>query len=340
MKKPKLLFIGKGGAKEGMGHLVRIASMQEIFAPQYEVSVLAKHDSFGDFFFEQKGIAYFTYRDNRGLFRFLEQSGGYRVIVVDIYRISLAVVRRIQAYCRVLVHFDDMKRRINRSLNGFNTTCVFICPQEPFNSTIETRGTITIAKGTDYFPLRRVFKEYRAKKRFNGSVRHIGLILGGVPTGERVVALTRMLDDFLAKHIDIHVVTGYDPAEIDTGCFSSRVRIIKNVDNMAELISGLDLGIIAGGFIKFEFLCIGTPFLMVSLCAHQETLARRYAARGCGVYLGKMGELTANPARFEKKMNAFLANREKRETMFNNARRLVDGDGSSRILAMVNRLNQ
>jgi spore coat polysaccharide biosynthesis predicted glycosyltransferase SpsG len=333
-QKPKLLIIGKGGKKEGMGHLVRISALVETFAPTYRVTVLVKQDRYGEFFFKQKGIDCFTYQDNRGLYLFLEKTtrdGKYAVIIIDIYRISINVIKRMENYCEFLVNFDDMQRRVQYPIDG-----VFVCPQEPFNREIETRGPTLVAKGTDFFPLRQIFTRYREQHRLKKNVTNIGIILGGVPSPTYTLQLIRLLDHFLDKTVDLHAVMGFDPGEVHNPSFSPRVHIEKNPDNMAAFIAEMDVGIIAGGFIKFEFMCIGTPFLLVSLCDHQQKLARKFAANGYGLYLGEIKNLIANPGKFQRKIESFLSNETLRVEMSGNSRRLVDGQGSSRILEIVN----
>jgi spore coat polysaccharide biosynthesis predicted glycosyltransferase SpsG len=332
----KLLIIGKGGKKEGMGHLVRISALVETLAPNYLVTVLVKQDRFGEFFFKQEGINCFTYQENRGLYLFLEKTTRtekYAVIIIDIYRISINVIKRIEKYCDFLVNFDDMQRRVQYPING-----VFLCPQEPFNREIEPRGPTIVVKGTDFFPLRQIFTRYRKQQQLKKNVTNIGIILGGVPSKTYTLQLIRLLDYFLDKTINLHGVMGYEPGEIHNHSFSSRVHIGKNVDNMAAFITEMDVGIIAGGFIKFEFMCIGTPFLLVSLCNHQQELARKFASNGYGVYLGEIKNLIANPGKLQRKMESFLLNETLRVEMFGNSRRLVDGQGSSRILEIVNSL--
>jgi spore coat polysaccharide biosynthesis predicted glycosyltransferase SpsG len=159
-----------------------------------------------------------------------------------------------------------------------------------------------------------------------------------VPSKTYTLQLIRLLDHFLDKTINLYAVMGYEPGEINNHRFSSRVHIEKNLDNMAAFITKMDVGIIAGGFIKFEFMCIGTPFLLISLCDHQQKLARKFASHGYGVYLGEIKNLIANPGKFQRKMESFLSNETLRKEMFENSRRLVDGQGSSRILEMVNSL--
>jgi spore coat polysaccharide biosynthesis predicted glycosyltransferase SpsG len=333
MDNAKLLIISKGGKKEGMGHLVRASALVETLPPNYHVTLLVKQDRFGEFFYKQKGIDTLTYRDNRGLYRFLEKTTvheKYAVIIVDIYRISIGVIKKIENYCDFLVNFDDMQRRIQHSIDG-----IFVCPQEPFKQEIVTRGTVTVLKGTDYFPLRGVFTQYREQKRFRKDVKNVGILLGGVPPRTYTLELTRLLDSFLDKKINLHVVMGFKPEEIKGVLFSPRVHIKKKVDNIAAFIAEMDVGIIAGGFIKFEMMCVGTPFLLISLCDHQQKLARKFAAKGYGIYLGEIKVLIANRKKIQRKMESFLLNQTLREDIFGNSRRLVDGKGSSRILEMV-----
>jgi spore coat polysaccharide biosynthesis predicted glycosyltransferase SpsG len=288
-QKQKLLIIGKGGKKEGMGHLVRISALVETFAPNYLVSVLVQQDRFGEFFFKQKGIDCFTYQDNRGLYLFLEKTtrtGKYAVIIIDIYRISINVVKRIENYCDFLVNFDDMQRRIQYPIKG-----VFLCPQEPFNREIESRGPTVVAKGADFFPLRQIFTRYREQHRLKKNVTDMGIILGGVPSQNYTLRLIRLLDHFLDKTVNLHAVMGFDPGEIHN-----------------------------------------------QSCKHQLELARKFAAKGYGIYLGEIKNLIANPGKFQRKIESFMYNEALRVEMFEHSRRLVDGQGSSRILEIVNAL--
>ena len=335
--KPRLLLIGKGGQKAGMGHLVRISALVEVFAPGYEVSVLANQEPLVERFLEQlaqQGIRCSTFRDHHVLYRFLEKTTvhePYAAIIVDIYLISGDVLKQVEKYCNFLVNFDDMKLRVRQDIDG-----AFLRPQEPFNREIITLGATPVFQGSDYFPLRQIFARYREQKRFQKTVTHLGVILGGAPSLHYTHELTRLLDGFLKEDVQLHVVTGYNPGEIDGNIFSSRVHWLKRVSNMAEFIARLDVGIIAGGFIKFEMMCIGTPFVMVSLATHQHHLARKFAAQGYGVYMGTIKNLLSRPDRFRKKLEGFITNRSLRQHMFANSRQLVDGKGSERILEIVN----
>lgn len=331
-EKSRLLLIGKGGAKEGMGHLVRLSTLVDHLVPCYEVTLLTQEDSYGAFFLKQKGITHHTYHSNNSLFAFLAKTGKYDGIIIDIYRISPAVIRKIACYSDFIINFDDMQRRIHQVADIYGA---FLCPQEPYNYQIEKRGAATIISGTDYFPLRSAFQAERQQKKLNPPVRRLGVILGGAPARERLLPLTQLLDSFLDSTIEIEVLTGFTPSESDWQGFSKRVHFIKNVDNMAHLLAGLDLALIAGGFIKFETLCVGTPFGLLSLCAHQETLARKFASRGYGLYLGKLKQVLTSPRSFKIKVKLLLDDETTRRKMYVGGRQLVDGQGSARIVTLI-----
>lgn len=336
-KSSNLLFVGKGGSREGMGHLVRIGTLLDTFDQdarhRFDMSVLVKHDRFGQFYFSRKGIVPATYKDNRGLYRYLEHNGPYDVIIIDIYRIALAVIARIKTYCRLLIHFDDMQLRLRKDpkING-----VFVCPQEPFNRIEETKNNLTVIRGTDFFPLRPEFAQCRSRKQFSPKVSTVGVILGGVPDPDYTLELVKLLDNILERQVRLKVVMGYDPGEVDTADYSSRVLFVKNVEDMAGFIAGIDVGIIAGGFIKFEMMCVGTPFGLISLCEHQQKLARKFSRHGYGVYWGSITNILAKPGNFKRKITAFLTDASLRKTIFTGSRRLVDGNGSSRIVELTN----
>lgn len=332
----KLLFIGKGGKKEGMGHLVRIATLAEVLAEKYDVTVITQQDRFGDFFFKQKRVGCDHYKNNRDLYGFLQKTGPYRVIIIDVYRIGIAVINRISQYSSFIINFDDMRRRVKHGIKG-----AFICPQEPFNHSLEKTGERMVFSGTDYFPLRPVFAETRVTRKFRPGVFRVGIILGGVPSKSVTLEFARQMDEILAPYVCLDVVLGYDPDEVNEKSFPGRVHFLKNVENMAAFLASLDVAIIAGGFIKFEAMCMGTPFALVSLCSHQQKLARVFAHEGYGIYLGPVGKLTGtamNQGAFKRKMLAFIGNKSLREEIFTRSRLLVDGQGSERIAELVTQL--
>ena len=334
-KKYRALFISKGGATAGMGHLVRLDTLKREFIHHFDVSVLADVDDVGRFFLDRRGIDFVPCRDSGELLAFLKRVLPFDIVVVDVYPPSERLLASIRNHCHHLLCFDDMGHVTDEKINA-----VWICPQETFNTQITSRGKSTVVMGSDYFPLRPDMILSRKNKRLNGQVKNIAVILGGAPQTGMNLELARLLDRLLDKNISLHVVLGFEPTQEEMLSFSPRVFSLGNVEKMGDFINRMDMGIIAGGFVKFEFMCIGTPFAMISLCSHQEKLGRKFSSQGYGDYWGQIEDCLADLEKLKKKVFSFIADDKKRNEMFSRSRQLVDGQGSRRILRMAESLIQ
>jgi spore coat polysaccharide biosynthesis predicted glycosyltransferase SpsG len=334
-KKYKVLFIGKGGASAGMGHLVRLDTLMREFIPNFDVSVLVDVDDVGRFFLDRRGIDFIPCRDSEELLAFLKRVPPFDIVVVDVYPPSERLLASIRNHCHHLLCFDDMGHLTDEKIDA-----VWIRPQETFNNKITSRGKSTVVMGSDYFPLRPDMIASRRNKRLNGQVKNIAVILGGAPQTGMNFELARLLDRVLDKNISLHVVLGFEPTQEEMLPFPPRVFSLGNVDKMGNFINRMDMGIIAGGFVKFEFMCIGTPFAMISLCSHQQKLGRKFSSQGYGNYWGHIKDCLADPEKLKKKVLSFIADEKMRNDISARSRELVDGHGSLRIHRMAESLIQ
>jgi spore coat polysaccharide biosynthesis predicted glycosyltransferase SpsG len=256
--------------------------------------------------------------------------GNIAVIVIDMLNIPVTVLKYLRNYCDLLIVFDDLNRLENSHFKG-----IIVQPQETFRQETASRNQPYVIKGADFFPLRRIFRVYRVKKSFRAHVRNILVTLGGSAPASTISMLIRVLDSTLEDRIFIHAVLGY--SLIGEKRYSSkRVIIHQNMKNLAAFIAKADAAIISGGFTKFECMCIGTPFCIVSRNAHQRKLAEKFSTRGFAVNLGHIGSRKSDAVDFGNKVLKFLRNDSLRHTMFKKTRKLVDGKGSVRILKLVN----
>jgi spore coat polysaccharide biosynthesis predicted glycosyltransferase SpsG len=334
-KKYKALFIGKGGASAGLGHLVRLDALMREFIHHFDVSVLADVDDVGRFFLDRRGIDFVLSRDSGEVLAFLKRVPPFDIIVVDVYPPSERLLASIRNHCRHLLCFDDMGHVTDEKINA-----VWIRPQETFNKRIISWGKSTVVMGSDYFPLRADLIVSRKNKRSNRQVKNIAVILGGAPQAGIILELARLLDRQLDKKISLHVVLGFEPDQEELLAFPPRVFPLANVDKMGDFINRMDMGIIAGGFVKFEFMCLGTPFAMISLCSHQEKLGRKFSSQGYGDYWGHVENCLADPEKLKKKLFSFMADEKKRNDMSFRSRQLVDGQGIHRLFRMAESLIQ
>jgi len=222
-----------------------------------------------------------------------------------------------------------MKRKHHQGIEA-----VFCSPQETFKRKIESDKTTTIFCGTDYFPIKGVHRIFRKKKTFKRNVQHIFVSLGGATAVKDSLALAQILDKTLDPNIQITVVLGWTEKKTCKG-LSRRVNVMAGLNDLAEVIYQSNLGIIAGGFVKFECMCIGTPIAFVSLNRHQQILSKAYAEKGHGIYLGTLKGLIQSPKHIQKLLTKFIASEQDRRAMFKRNRSLVDGRGINRIQKII-----
>lgn len=326
-------MIGKGGARVGMGHLVRLASLINVFCPFFKITLLTNQDRFASYFLKQKKIMHHVYKDYSGLLQFAKYKAKSTLIIADIPDIPINILKKLQDCCNFLIVFDDLWKIARNDING-----LIIRPQETFKKTIERKGNCFLLAGADYFPLRGEFRLYRKKKTFNPSINNILLVFGGMPPAEKVLSLSKALDSVLDKKIHLRVVLGYVSKKIKRHFFSQRVFIYRKVNNIAALIAKADLAIISGGFIKFEFMCIGTPFALAPINPDQELLAKKFSNKGYGVYLGRLKHLTVDKNKLSLKLSRLISSQQLRKEIFQRSRELIDGRGSTRILKAAKKL--
>lgn len=334
MGKARILLVGEGSQKLGMGHLVRLVSIHDAFSLSYDTYFLINENLLGVKFAKSKGLKYDVYDDYSGMLQIIKAGGKYEAIVVDILKVPVNVLTKIRHYCNCLIVFDDLGRLANRDLEA-----LIVCPQETFRSSFERKKRGILVKGADYFSLMDNFLFHRRLKTFQDSVSNILISLGGAPSIKHSLLVARFLDATLDKKISIHVVLGYATNKLKSK-FSKRIIFYNQLPDLVALIKKVDLGIISAGFIKFEFMCIGTPFCMVSLNSHQASLAKKFSSKGFGIYLGDINSMRTNAKVFSKKIQKFVADCSLRKNIFVRSRKLVDGKGSIRLLKLFKALKK
>jgi spore coat polysaccharide biosynthesis predicted glycosyltransferase SpsG len=327
MTAPRIRIITRGGHHYGMGHLVRSAALAGELTRDCTVDVLYDGDQAAVDFWQARPLRAAHMRDSRRLLADLARQERAAAILVDVYRMAPSLLAKVaQRADRVLV-LDDM--HFHRAA-GANVTVVR--PQDPVpGRATRTAAGATLLEGCAYFPLRAEFAAHPAAPSRNGAVCRVGVIMGGIPDARHLDAVLAGLDRVLPPGMEIRVATGL-AAAADAPRLAARVRRMHPGPAMADFMAGLDFAVIAGGFTKFECLCLGIPMAMVSLCAHQATLARAYERAGLGLYLGDWRAIVA-PAgrRWPARLLRLLDSNIERRALSQRGRALVDGHGAQRL---------
>jgi UDP-2,4-diacetamido-2,4,6-trideoxy-beta-L-altropyranose hydrolase len=112
------------------------------------------------------------------------------------------------------------------------------------------------------------------------------------------------------------------------------VQLVENVTNMPELMANSDLAISGAGTTGLEMCFLGLPALLIVLADNQRSAAEELSRRGAAINLGEGAETSLRV--LAEQLVPLLASRERRKTMSEAGRNLVDGLGAERVMAKLN----
>jgi spore coat polysaccharide biosynthesis predicted glycosyltransferase SpsG len=161
------------------------------------------------------------------------------------------------------------------------------------------------------------------------------LTLGG---SDPLNAMPRLLEGAsMARIPDLEVcaVIGaanpHAPAIPKTSAGPARIELLTNVGDMARQMAWADVAVSAAGTSCWEMAFMQLPALITILADNQRSAARRLQAAGLFENLGSAEDLTA--AGLSDALSALCRDPARRARQGRLGRRLVDGEGTHRVLA-------
>ena len=193
--------------------------------------------------------------------------------------------------------------------------------------------------GTRYVLLRREFLAWKDSKRQIPEVaRRVLVTLGGADPQNHTLKVIQALQKVDVPCLEATVVIGPGNPHADVLQAATRqslvpIRLVRNARNMPELMSWADVAISTAGATTWELLYLGTPALLFIVADNQRQIAEGIEKCGAGKNLGWGERLSAEL--LTEAINLMLGDFELRTRMNENARRIVDGEGSRRVLRYV-----
>ncbi len=200
------------------------------------------------------------------------------------------------------------------------------------NRSIETR----LLLGPAFVLLRREFWPWRGRFRKNPkTARKILITLGGSDLENVTLLILSSLQNLTADGIEVVAVVGagnVHSASLEASSKSANdtIKLVRNISNMPELMAWADMAIISGGTTSYETVFMGLPSLIVVIAANQIQVAEKMAEIGAARNLGWHHDLARE--HIQKIVEDFRANCDARDEMSKISRRLVDGQGTDRVI--------
>lgn len=337
-----LLLRADAGGRVGTGHLLRCLALAQawqdrgghaVFLSRCEVPALAERIAKEGFELVEVREPHPAPTDLDVLLKTAASGpGGTAFVAVDGYHFDAAFCKALRAAGHRLLVIDDVADQpyyeadvlLNQNL-GAETLDYHASPQ--------TR----LLLGPQFALLRPEFAlaagsapEQRVAPRASRVLVTMG---GSDPTN----ATSRVLRDLagVAGPLEIRVLVGAGAAFLDLGqtTGSHRITRLRDPRDVSEHILWADLVVAAAGTTSWEVACLGRPALLGVVAENQRGIAAELHAAGAAVDLGWLSDL--GPNALAAQVQGLVDDMPRRAAMASAGRRLVDGHGARRVVAVL-----
>lgn len=190
--------------------------------------------------------------------------------------------------------------------------------------------------GTRYALLRREFLKWRDWQREIPEVaRKILVTLGGGDPANVTLKVIQALSLVETDGLEVVVVAGvvnphFQELQAAANNLPHRMRLLTNVDQMAELMAWADLAVSGAGSTCWEIAFMGLPNLTIILSDDQAPIAEQLGMKGVAVNLRRHESL--HQTTISLSLQRLLTFEKMRLKISLSGRELVDGDGGDRVV--------
>lgn len=259
-------------------------------------------------------------------------------VVVDGYHFGAKYQKAIKNFGNSLLFFDDYGHAncyyadlvLNQNISAHQDLYI---NREPYTK---------LLLGTDYTLLRKEFCQWlQWHRKINLVASKILVTFGGSdPDNVTLKVIQSLL--FMSNDLEVIVVVGgsnphYKKLKSVTES-NSAISIQQNVNNMPELMAWANIAIAAGGSTNWELAFMGLPSIVITIADNQKAIAAELDRQGVIINLGWHQDVTIE--QISLVLRELIGDRHKREDMSQKGRKLVDGNGASRVASqMLNMLS-
>lgn len=250
-------------------------------------------------------------------------------IVADGYHFDSAYQKALKESDIPLLFFDDYGHGSPYAANIIlNQNCY--APRHP--EWYEDRPLSSqILLGCAYTLLRREFRSID-RTHIQGAGKNVLVTMGGGDPKNTTLAVMRALRKINDRNLRTTVVIGGSNPHADAiESAAEGMTPIRDATDMPSLMARADLAIAAAGTTSYELAYMGIPSLLAVLAENQRPVAEDMAKRNAAALLGDPTTITVDEC--SAAITALLHSPEKRLSLSENGRALVDGKGCLRVLS-------
>jgi UDP-2,4-diacetamido-2,4,6-trideoxy-beta-L-altropyranose hydrolase len=336
-----ILFRCDGAEDIGLGHIVRCLALAEELQVGYDcrITFAVHRGKPGIDMIKDKGYPVITVINNLDFFNqeeFLKnavQESGCNVVIMDFREnISLDFLHSLHMQGIILVDIDDpQEKRLAADLAFYPPV-----PQVKRMDWSGFQGQLMV--GWEWVILRKEFTAMANQQRIPNDKLHLLVTMGGSdPAGFTLMVIEAL--DLLEDDFDTTIVLGaaFSREEKLQSLLlktKRKFRILRNVQNMAAIMAQVDLAIASFGMTAYELACMGVPALYICLTDDHADSCQAFVDTGVAVNLGRDHSIE----KMANQVSLLLWDGKYRDDMKANGRILIDGYGTQRIGAEINKI--
>jgi CMP-N-acetylneuraminic acid synthetase/spore coat polysaccharide biosynthesis predicted glycosyltransferase SpsG len=319
LKRKKILFVITGYDQVGLGHVYNaLAIADEIL--EHQVSFLVDHHS--DLAYDKiKKAHHSVYMQNEpDIIKDIEKLNP-DVIINDRLDTTKDYIKSLKKDHRLIINFEDLGE-------GSYEADLVINAMYPEGKKIENHFY-----GKDYFILRNEFQYSEPIASIHSEVKNVVISFGGSDPNNYTLKVVEEIYDFcMEKGIEIHVVLGMGYSKTDSLDKFNKIRKLRNIDHLSEVISKGDICFTSAGRTTFEIASICIPTIV--LCQNHREATHFFASEENGfINLGESEDIPAGKVLESFKL--LSSNRENRLLMHRRMAKHNLRDGKKNVLELI-----
>jgi UDP-2,4-diacetamido-2,4,6-trideoxy-beta-L-altropyranose hydrolase len=321
-----------GGADIGYGHLIRSGALaEELLARDHTVTVATTTPEPATAVLSER-IELVTLRsrsDPDPFIRWLETASP-DVVFTDAYPVDTAYQRAVRDRVPVAVWQDDSRYAVCADLFVNGNLYAADLDHEFVGHPPQT------CLGPDYVLLR---EEIRARAEeevpWRETPKRAIVTMGGGDVAGLTPTAVRAFDGFDLR-VDAIVGPGCSETQereihaAASDC-SADVRVNRDPEDLVERMARADFAVSTASTTTYELLAVGTPIVSIPVVDNQRLIADALRKRDLATVLQRDSGREA----FRSAIEGYVTDAERRRRRQRQGRRLVDGEGSTRVCAEV-----
>ena len=313
----------RGSITEGWGHIIRSIALANFFKKKghQKVRLIFECDKNVKYKLKKKfpKAIYFSINDNpEKIFK----KGS--ICLVDRYIYSKKIINLLKVRYKKIIIFDELKKLNNLEL--LRSKDIVIRAQLIANKK-NVKSKCILLNGLNYFVINK--KSSELKKNHRKKIDIMVMLGGGTGYLKYYMKIAKIINKLNLKLNKVLFVMGHQSSSKEINKISSLspiFKVVQFVNDPINLMLQSKIGIMSGGYSKYEAAYSKLPSLIVPVKNHQFLISKEFCEAGGGIFISKINELFISSKCLE-----LLKNNNFRNKLSKSTGKLVDGLAMERI---------